>query len=103
MFRLLRYFSLTSLVSIVVVVDVRKMYGWIFCGDINASGFDTGAMKTGDIACDIACDMVFAATLPEFVQFVHPHIAETHSIQHWTLMGRTPPLGRSPPRTIFLI
>lgn len=69
----------------------------------DCEGCDTGAMKTGDLACDIACDMVFAATLPEPIQFAHEKPAETHSVHHETLMGRTPPLGRSPPRTIFLI
>lgn len=64
---------------------------------------DHSAMKTGKLACDVACDMAFAATLPELAQFGHPQISETHSVQHETLVGRTPPLGRSPPRTIFLI
>ena len=69
----------------------------------DCKGCDNGAMKTGELACDIACDVAFAATLPELAQFGLPQISETHSVRHETLMGRTPPLGRSPPRTIFLI
>lgn len=68
----------------------------------DCDGCDDTAMQQGDPACELACDMVFVATLPDVAQLVHPQYADPKDVQQETLNGWMPPLGRTPPRSTFL-